>query len=60
MNHSIEEAVKTNHPVIIVEEKDYEYNGNKRKHYIVKKKHGKKHYMVFGYENGTYSDGITY
>lgn len=60
MTHStLNQAMKTRHPVIIVSQKEYNYQGNDRVMMTVKKSRGKKLYFVVQYENGSYSTPVT-
>ena len=59
MYTSIEQALKTNHPALIIEEKSFKYNGNDRVKIRARKANGKKDYLVIKYENGNYSSAVT-
>jgi hypothetical protein len=56
---TLEQALQTNHPAIIVSEKAYTYLGNDRVMMTVKKSRGKKLYFVVKYENGSFSTPVS-
>ena len=43
----------------VLEAKPYQWDGQERTYLRLKRPRGRKHYLVFGYENGTFSDPIT-
>lgn len=43
----------------VLEAKPYRWNGIERTYLRLKRPRGRKNYLVFGYENGTFSDPIT-
>ncbi len=55
---TIENALKTNQPAVIIKETPYNHLGNDRLSIKARKAKGKRVYTVVKYENGRYSTAV--